>query len=53
MRERDWRIIKEDNDIQIRQGKTPLPFRTWAESGLPEVVLENLVFQNYTKPLPI
>lgn len=53
MKDRDWRIMREDNDIQIRQGKTPFPFRSWQESKLPDVILSNLEYQNYKQPLAI
>jgi len=31
MRERDWRIFREDNDILIKGGKVINPMRDWTE----------------------
>ncbi|KAF2876655.1 P-loop containing nucleoside triphosphate hydrolase protein [Massariosphaeria phaeospora] len=42
MRERDWRIFKEDFNIATRGGSIPNPMRDWTESGLPQNIL-NLV----------
>ena len=53
MMERDWRIFREDNDIQVNSGKVPLPIRAWREANFPEQVLENLEYLGYSDPLPI
>lgn len=34
MTERDWRIFKEDYNIQTKGGKIPNPIRKWKEAGL-------------------
>jgi ATP-dependent RNA helicase DDX23/PRP28 len=31
MSERDWRIFREDNDIQVKGNKIPNPIRNWKE----------------------
>lgn len=32
MTERDWRIFREDNDIQTRGSRIPQPLRNWDEN---------------------
>ncbi|QDS67539.1 mRNA splicing protein prp28 [Venturia effusa] len=50
MRERDWRIFKEDFNISTKGGAIPNPMRNWQESGLPSKIL-NLVHQvGYDEP---
>jgi ATP-dependent RNA helicase DDX23/PRP28 len=50
MRERDWRIFKEDFNISTKGGAIPNPMRTWQESGLPSKIL-NIVHQvGYDEP---
>jgi ATP-dependent RNA helicase DDX23/PRP28 len=50
MRERDWRIFKEDFNISTKGGAIPNPMRTWQESGLPSKIL-NIVHQvGYEEP---
>lgn len=53
MRERDWRIFKEDFQISTRGGGIPNPMRSWTESHLPQRLL-NIVDQvGYKDPSPI
>jgi len=54
MRERDWRIFKEDYNIQTKGGSLPHPMRDWSESGLaPELldIIQNVV--HYDQPTPV
>ncbi|GAN08722.1 pre-mRNA-splicing ATP-dependent RNA helicase prp28 [Mucor ambiguus] len=53
MKERDWRIFKEDFNISTKGGNIPHPIRSWAESGLPEKMLEVIKSVGYTEPTPI
>ena len=40
MTDRDWRIFREDYNIQIKGGNIPKPLRKWREAGLPDEILE-------------
>jgi ATP-dependent RNA helicase DDX23/PRP28 len=53
MRERDWRIFKEDFNIATKGGSIPNPMRSWAESGLPKTLLDVVAQVGYTDPTPI
>lgn len=53
MRERDWRIFKEDFGINTKGGGIPNPMRSWEESGLPESILRIVSQVGYTEPSPI
>jgi ATP-dependent RNA helicase DDX23/PRP28 len=53
MRERDWRIFKEDFEISTKGGSIPNPMRNWDESGLPESLLRIVDQVGYTEPSPI
>ncbi|KAJ1512096.1 DEAD (Asp-Glu-Ala-Asp) box polypeptide 23 [Coelomomyces lativittatus] len=53
MKERDWRIFKEDFDISTKGGQIPNPLRSWKESDIPEKVLKVIEQIGYTKPTPI
>ncbi|OXV11361.1 hypothetical protein Egran_00878 [Elaphomyces granulatus] len=53
MRERDWRIFKEDFNISTKGGSVPNPMRSWEESGLPRRLLELINKVGYTDPTPI
>lgn len=53
MRERDWRIFKEDFDIATKGGSIPNPMRNWPESGLPDNILRIVEQVGYTEPSPI
>ncbi|KAI9756591.1 MAG: mRNA splicing protein prp28 [Chaenotheca gracillima] len=53
MRERDWRIFKEDFNISTKGGAIPNPMRSWSESGLPKRLLDVVSLVGYTDPSPI
>lgn len=53
MRERDWRIFKEDFNIATKGGSIPNPMRSWAESGLPKRILDIVHQVGYKDPSPI
>ncbi|KAL1595802.1 mRNA splicing protein prp28 [Paraconiothyrium brasiliense] len=53
MRERDWRIFKEDFDIATKGGSIPNPMRNWGESGLPDNILRIVDQVGYVEPSPI
>ncbi|KAL8706158.1 MAG: hypothetical protein Q9201_000793 [Fulgogasparrea decipioides] len=50
MRERDWRIFKEDFNISTKGGAIPNPMRSWAESNLPKRLLDVVEQVGYTEP---
>ncbi|KAF2832303.1 P-loop containing nucleoside triphosphate hydrolase protein [Ophiobolus disseminans] len=50
MRERDWRIFKEDFNIATKGGSIPNPMRNWSESGLPDNVLRLVEQVGYNEP---
>ncbi|KKK27023.1 pre-mRNA-splicing ATP-dependent RNA helicase PRP28 [Aspergillus rambellii] len=53
MRERDWRIFKEDFNISNKGGSVPNPMRSWEESGLPKRLMELISRVGYKEPTPI
>ncbi|UNI14489.1 RNA helicase [Purpureocillium takamizusanense] len=53
MRERDWRIFKEDFGISTKGGSIPNPMRNWEESGLPPRLLDIVDRVGYKEPTPI
>eukprot|EP00914_Ancora_sagittata_P028911 GHVO01057049.1.p1 GENE.GHVO01057049.1~~GHVO01057049.1.p1 ORF type:complete len:825 (+),score=185.62 GHVO01057049.1:32-2476(+) len=53
MRDRDWRIFREDNDIYIKGGKVPPPIREWGEAELAPELLEAIKEVGYKTPTPI
>ncbi|OAA73137.1 DEAD-like helicase [Cordyceps fumosorosea ARSEF 2679] len=53
MRERDWRIFKEDFGISTKGGTLPNPMRNWQESGLPPRLLSIIEQVGYDEPTPI
>ncbi|KAJ3245924.1 DEAD (Asp-Glu-Ala-Asp) box polypeptide 23 [Chytriomyces hyalinus] len=53
MKERDWRIFKEDFNIASKGGGVPNPIRNWNESGLPPRLLEVIDGIGYKEPTPI
>ncbi|KAK5064293.1 mRNA splicing protein prp28 [Exophiala bonariae] len=53
MRERDWRIFKEDFNIATKGGAIPNPMRNWKESSLPRKLLEIIDEVGYVDPSPI
>ena len=50
MRERDWRIFKEDFNIATKGGGIPNPMRSWQESGLPKRLLDIVDQAGYKEP---
>ena len=40
MRERDWRILREDFSISTKGGNIPKPLRYWKESLITDAILE-------------
>ncbi|OAL49169.1 DEAD-domain-containing protein [Pyrenochaeta sp. DS3sAY3a] len=53
MRERDWRIFKEDFNIATKGGAIPNPIRFWHESGLPESLMNIIHNIGYKEPSAI
>lgn len=53
MRERDWRIFKEDFGISTKGGLIPNPMRNWQESGLPRRLLDIVHKVGYDEPTPV
>ena len=54
MNERDWRIFREDFNIQFKGGKVPNPMRAWSENELlPKEILRAIQKVGYEKPSPI
>ncbi|KAF5330805.1 hypothetical protein D9619_005791 [Psilocybe cf. subviscida] len=53
MKERDWRIFREDFSISARGGSIPHPLRSWKESTIPETILECIEKIGYKEPSPI
>ncbi|KAL2124658.1 hypothetical protein VTJ04DRAFT_1023 [Mycothermus thermophilus] len=53
MRERDWRIFKENFGISTKGGSIPNPMRSWEESNLPRRLLDLVYKVGYEEPTPI
>ncbi|TPX16662.1 uncharacterized protein E0L32_003603 [Thyridium curvatum] len=53
MRERDWRIFKENFGIATKGGSIPNPMRKWRESALPPRLLDVVEQVGYEEPTPI
>ncbi|KAG9032472.1 mRNA splicing protein prp28 [Tulasnella sp. JGI-2019a] len=53
MKERDWRIFREDFSIASRGGHIPLPLRSWQESSIPPTILDIISQVGYEEPSPI
>ncbi|AEO70446.1 330e4375-8e92-4382-8a52-9fed00832a9f [Thermothielavioides terrestris] len=53
MKERDWRIFKENFGIATKGGAIPNPMRSWQESNLPRRLLEIVHSVGYDEPTPI
>lgn len=53
MRERDWRIFKEDFNIQVKGGHLAYPLRNWDEANFPEQIFDAIKRFGYTEPTPI
>lgn len=53
MKERDWRIFREDFSIATRGGSIPHPLRSWSESAIPHEILKIIDEIGYKEPSPI
>ncbi|KAK3832284.1 MAG: P-loop containing nucleoside triphosphate hydrolase protein, partial [Linnemannia elongata] len=53
MRERDWRIFKEDFNISCKGGSIPNPIRKWEESKIGPRILSVIEKVGYKEPSPI
>lgn len=54
MTDRDWRIFREDNEIFIKGGRVPNPFRDWGEyEELHPKLVSQLKKLQFIKPKPI
>ncbi|KAK5816461.1 P-loop containing nucleoside triphosphate hydrolase protein [Linnemannia elongata] len=53
MRERDWRIFKEDFNISCKGGSIPNPIRKWEESTIGPQILSVIEKVGYKEPSPI
>ncbi|KAJ6596806.1 P-loop containing nucleoside triphosphate hydrolase protein [Mycena vulgaris] len=53
MKERDWRIFREDFSISARGGQIPHPLRSWTESDIPKTILECIDEIGYKEPSAI
>ncbi|TXT11093.1 hypothetical protein VHUM_01844 [Vanrija humicola] len=53
MKERDWRIFREDYSISSRGGNIPNPLRSWRESAIPLPILDVIDEIGYKEPSPV
>ncbi|WWC92321.1 pre-mRNA-splicing ATP-dependent RNA helicase PRP28 [Kwoniella dendrophila CBS 6074] len=53
MKDRDWRIFREDFAIAARGGNIPVPLRSWRESNIPYNILDVIEEIGYKEPSPI
>ncbi|WRT70715.1 pre-mRNA-splicing ATP-dependent RNA helicase PRP28 [Kwoniella shivajii] len=53
MKDRDWRIFREDFSIAARGGNIPVPLRSWRESTIPPNIIDIIDEIGYTEPSPI
>ncbi|KAJ3925304.1 MAG: P-loop containing nucleoside triphosphate hydrolase protein [Lentinula lateritia] len=53
LKERDWRIFREDFSISARGGQIPHPLRSWEESDIPKPILDVIATIGYKEPSPI
>ncbi len=53
MKDRDWRIFREDFSISTKGGKIPHPLRSWTESAIPPTILQVIEEIGYKDPSPI
>jgi ATP-dependent RNA helicase DDX23/PRP28 len=53
MKQRDWRIFREDHNISTKGGGIPVPIRNWDEANLPSWLKEAIVDAKYKKPTSI
>lgn len=52
--DRDWRLFREDNLIQVKGGKCPPPIRQWSDvPKMPNDLVKNLQELHFDKPMPI
>lgn len=53
MKDRDWRIFREDFSISARGGNIPHALRSWDESDIPHPILDIIAKIGYKEPSPI
>lgn len=53
MKERDWRIFREDYEISVRGRDIAPPLREWRESSIPKPVLDAVSGAGYREPTPV
>ncbi len=53
MNDRDWRIFREDHNINHKGGRAPNPIRNWRESEIPSYIQDALNVMDYKIPSPI
>ncbi|KAK0734022.1 Pre-mRNA-splicing ATP-dependent RNA helicase prp-28 [Lasiosphaeria miniovina] len=53
MKERDWRIFKENFGISTKGGSIPNPMRSWEESKISQRLLRVVADVGYEEPSPI
>jgi len=53
MTPRDWRIVREDNDIYVKGKRVPNPIRGWEDLSMPSVLRDAIRSAGYKKPSPI
>jgi ATP-dependent RNA helicase DDX23/PRP28 len=53
MKERDWRILREDFEIAIKGKDLPNPLRSWDESDVPDRIKRVIKSIGYKEPTPI
>ncbi|OAF71085.1 hypothetical protein A3Q56_01120, partial [Intoshia linei] len=53
MLERDWRIFKEDYNINVKGGRIADPLRSWKEANFPHEIDKILRNLGYLEPTPI
>eukprot|EP00057_Strongylocentrotus_purpuratus_P014069 XP_011668543.1 PREDICTED: probable ATP-dependent RNA helicase DDX23 [Strongylocentrotus purpuratus] len=53
MKDRDWRIFREDFNISTKGGHIPHPIRFWDEYGLPKHITDIIAEVGYKDPSPI
>lgn len=54
MKDRDWRIFKEDFQIVTKGGgDLARPLRSWEESSIPKKILDTIGLLGYKEPTPI
>lgn len=53
MKDRDWRIFREDFSISTKGGNIPLPLRNWVESPICERLKSIITEVGYKDPTPI